>query len=214
MIHAYLFIKNIREGNGGHGPNFKRMMERINRVAGTNITVYHTFHDEVAQYKTHVWQCNGICKHRKPFLGKVMRTCNRAPGPNDVWWRQHQMSCGGTFVKISEPEPKNKAKKQKIENQQLPKITSWLNKSESSSTTTNMPKSSAFQPRGAGGLTKNNGGGTLVLRPTAKGQTTARDQNELTKAEELLRAKDILAAAGGNLRNVISIWNLNNPGEC
>lgn len=71
MIHAYLFIQNIREGNGGHGPNFKRIMENINRVAGTNITVYHTFHDEVALYKTHIWRCNGICQHRKPFYGWV-----------------------------------------------------------------------------------------------------------------------------------------------
>lgn len=60
MIHAYLFVLNIREGNGGHGPNFKRIMESINRTAGTNITVYHTFHDEVALYKTHIWRCNGI----------------------------------------------------------------------------------------------------------------------------------------------------------
>lgn len=67
MIHAYLFILNIREGNGGHGPNFKKIMEGINKIAGTNITVYHTFHDEVELYKTHWWRCNGICQHRKPF---------------------------------------------------------------------------------------------------------------------------------------------------
>lgn len=69
MIHAYLFILNIREDNGGHGPNFRRIMENINKVAGTNITVYHTFHNEVSLYKTHIWRCNGICQHRKPFYG-------------------------------------------------------------------------------------------------------------------------------------------------
>lgn len=39
MIHAYLFILNVREGNGGHGPNFRRIMTNINQAAGTNITV-------------------------------------------------------------------------------------------------------------------------------------------------------------------------------
>lgn len=110
MIHAYLFVLNIREGNGGHGPNFHKIMYNINKTAGTNITVYHTFHDEVNLYKTHVWRCNGICQHRKPFFGYVKRTANRAPGPNDLWWKQHQTSCGGYYEKISAPEPKRKPK--------------------------------------------------------------------------------------------------------
>merc|ERR1719268_192890 len=29
---------------------------------------------------------------------------NRAPGPNDRWWGQHQQTCGGTFLKFKEPE--------------------------------------------------------------------------------------------------------------
>ena len=29
---------------------------------------------------------------------------NRAPGPNDLWWKDHQRNCGGSFVKIKEPE--------------------------------------------------------------------------------------------------------------
>ncbi|EDV47009.1 sprT-like domain-containing protein Spartan [Drosophila erecta] len=117
MIHAYCFVLNIREGNGGHGPNFKRIMETINKVAGTNITVYHSFHDEVAAYRTHIWRCTGICQQRTPFLGYVKRTSNRAPGPNDQWWEKHQRECGGTFMKVGEPskpskpEPKTRAKK-------------------------------------------------------------------------------------------------------
>ena len=39
MIHAFSFVLGIREGNGGHGPNFCKMMESINKSAGTNITV-------------------------------------------------------------------------------------------------------------------------------------------------------------------------------
>lgn len=108
MIHAYLFVLGIREGNGGHGPNFKKTMENINRVAGTNITVYHNFYDEVNYFKKHVWRCNGICQHRKPFFGYVKRTSNRAPGPNDIWWIQHQQSCGGYFQKIDGPSAEDK----------------------------------------------------------------------------------------------------------
>ncbi|XP_017115127.1 uncharacterized protein LOC108137738 isoform X2 [Drosophila elegans] len=103
MIHAYCFILNIREGNGGHGPNFKRMMETINKVAGTNISVYHTFHDEVAAYRTHIWRCTGICQERTPFQGYVKRTANRPPGPSDQWWEKHTRECGGTFMKVGEP---------------------------------------------------------------------------------------------------------------
>ncbi|XP_032580023.1 sprT-like domain-containing protein Spartan [Drosophila sechellia] len=117
MIHAYCFVLNIREGNGGHGPNFKRIMETINKVAGTNITVYHTFHDEVASYRTHIWRCTGICRERSPFWGYVKRTSNRAPGPNDEWWARHHRECSGTFMKLGEPskppkpETKSRAKK-------------------------------------------------------------------------------------------------------
>lgn len=72
--------------------------------AGTNISVYHTFHDEVNVYKKHVWRCNGICTNRKPFFGYVRRVSNRAPGPNDLWWKSHMDSCGGLFKKVSEPD--------------------------------------------------------------------------------------------------------------
>ena len=34
----------------------------------------------------------------------VRRSINRAPSKNDHWWAEHQATCGGTFVKIKEPE--------------------------------------------------------------------------------------------------------------
>lgn len=52
-------------------------MNRINKVAGTTITIYHTFHDEVRYYKTHVWKCDGPCQHRPPYYGIVKRSMNR-----------------------------------------------------------------------------------------------------------------------------------------
>lgn len=108
MIHAFAFVMGIMEGNGGHGPNFIKMMTNINQRAGTNITVYHNFHDEVNHYKNHWWRCNGPCVNKKPFYGYVKRTSNRAPSKNDLWWNQHQNTCGGIFIKVKEPEPKRK----------------------------------------------------------------------------------------------------------
>lgn len=69
-------------------------------IAGTNITVYHDFYDEVALYKQHWWKCDGPCQHRKPFFGMVKRATNRAPGPNDFWWGEHSRYCGGNFIKV------------------------------------------------------------------------------------------------------------------
>ncbi|EGT39680.1 hypothetical protein CAEBREN_23268 [Caenorhabditis brenneri] len=104
MIHAYLFVKERNRDRDGHGPHFQSHMHRINQEGGTNITIYHSFHDEVRLYKQHWWRCTGACKDRRPFFGYVKRTCNRAPGPNDRWWSQHQLSCGGEFLKVKEPD--------------------------------------------------------------------------------------------------------------
>ena len=104
MIHAYLFVTDGNDDHDGHGPAFHEHMFRINKEAGTNISVYHNFHDEVALYKTHWWKCDGPCQNRRPFYGMVKRSMNRAPGPNDRWWAEHQSSCGGSFVKVKEPE--------------------------------------------------------------------------------------------------------------
>ena len=104
MIHAYLFVTDGNDDHDGHGPAFHEHMYRINKETGTKISVYHSFHDEVALYKQHWWKCNGPCVNRKPFYGLVKRSMNRAPGPTDFWWKQHQETCGGTYIKIKEPE--------------------------------------------------------------------------------------------------------------
>ena len=46
----------------------------------------------------------GPCQSRPPFFGKVRRSINRAPSRNDPWWAEHQNTCGGTFIKVKEPE--------------------------------------------------------------------------------------------------------------
>lgn len=106
MIHAYLFLTNNKDhrDRDGHGSEFCKHMYRINKEAGTKISIYHNFHEEVRLYKQHWWRCNGLCQHNKPFYGYVKRSMNRTPGPNDNWWANHQAICGGIFIKIKEPE--------------------------------------------------------------------------------------------------------------
>uniref|UniRef100_A0A8C9RWU1 DNA-dependent metalloprotease SPRTN n=1 Tax=Scleropages formosus TaxID=113540 RepID=A0A8C9RWU1_SCLFO len=111
MIHALLFVTQNNRDRDGHGPEFCKHMDRINKASGTNITVYHTFHDEVDLYRQHWWRCNGPCQNLKPFFGYVKRAMNRAPSAQDPWWADHQQSCGGTYIKIKEPE--NYGKKDK-----------------------------------------------------------------------------------------------------
>ncbi|KAF4325163.1 hypothetical protein BBO99_00000525 [Phytophthora kernoviae] len=58
MIHAYVFVATPVRDHDDHGPIFQAHMHRINTAAMTQITVYHTFHDEVDSYRQHIWQCN------------------------------------------------------------------------------------------------------------------------------------------------------------
>lgn len=76
---------------------------------------------------------------------------NRAPGPNDFWWKEHQQTCGGQFIKIKEPENfkvksskiKEKVKPSKNDNQPN-SMMNWLTKinpSITESKITSTPKS-------------------------------------------------------------------------
>uniref|UniRef100_F1LEW7 Zinc finger RAD18 domain-containing protein n=1 Tax=Ascaris suum TaxID=6253 RepID=F1LEW7_ASCSU len=62
MIHAYLFVTVRDRDRNGHGTQFQYHMRRINAIAGTNITIYHSFHAEVASYRQHWWRCDGPCR--------------------------------------------------------------------------------------------------------------------------------------------------------
>jgi hypothetical protein len=75
----------------------------VNNHGDYEVTIYHTFHDEVDSYRTHVWQCDGPCKSQPPYFGLVRRSMNRAPGKSDTWWARHGAECGGTYAKIQEP---------------------------------------------------------------------------------------------------------------
>ncbi|XP_011870468.1 PREDICTED: sprT-like domain-containing protein Spartan [Vollenhovia emeryi] len=135
MIHAYLFLTNNDRDRDGHGPNFCKHMHRINKEAGTNITIYHNFHEEVKLYKQHWWKCNGPCQNKPPYFGTVRRSMNRPPGPSDFWWSRHQQNCNGQFIKIKEPEnfksrskQNNKSKSTSKDNKPNRSITNWITK--------------------------------------------------------------------------------------
>lgn len=108
-IHAYFFVttgwRHSRGDDGtGHCKGFLLLADAINSHGNYLITVYHTFHDEVDSYRTHVWQCDGPCRTQPPQFGLVKRSMNRPPGKSDYWWKQHEEECGGTYTKIMEPE--------------------------------------------------------------------------------------------------------------
>lgn len=160
MIHAYLFVTHNNKDRDGHGPEFLSHMTRINKETGTKITVYHSFHDEVDLYRQHWWKCDGPCKNRRPYFGVLKRARNKAPGPKDNWWAEHQANCGGKFMKIKEPENYGKKKpvKRKAPNASESKestsdIRSFLKNdlsgSGSSRSTKSLPKSSSAKPSNA-----------------------------------------------------------------
>lgn len=126
MIHGYLFITNPKacREQGGHGKEFCEIMNNINSITGLNITVYHSFHDEVDYFRKHIWKCNGPCQQQKPYYGLVKRAMNRAPGPKDYWWKRHEQNCGGQFTKIEGPEfhPEEKAKKEPKNKKRKPTV--------------------------------------------------------------------------------------------
>lgn len=108
-IHAYFFLtagwQHSRGDDGtGHGTGFLLLADAINNHGNFEITVYHTFHDEVESYRTHVWKCNGPCQTQPPFFGLVKRSMNRAPSASDPWWTKHELECGGSYTKIMEPD--------------------------------------------------------------------------------------------------------------
>jgi len=44
----------------------------------------------------------------------VKRAMNRAPGPTDFWWKDHQATCGGRYIKVREPDGFSEKKAKQI----------------------------------------------------------------------------------------------------
>ncbi|NXN87149.1 SPRTN protein, partial [Bombycilla garrulus] len=120
MIHALLFVTHNYKDRESHGPEFCKHMRRINLLTGANVTIYHNFYDEINLYRQHWWRCNGPCQNRAPYFGYVKRSMNRAPSAHDFWWDEHQRTCGGTFMKVKEPEKFSEKSKQKTQTEKPP----------------------------------------------------------------------------------------------
>ncbi|CAL4123391.1 unnamed protein product, partial [Meganyctiphanes norvegica] len=110
LLYIYIYIYTLLPQKSGNDScpdlpfNVRIYHFRISEVVGLFFAVYHSFHDEVDQYRQHIWQCDGPCRKRPPYFGMVKRSMNRIPGPRDTWWGRHQQNCGGSYTKIKEPE--------------------------------------------------------------------------------------------------------------
>jgi len=155
MIHAYLFVTHNNRDRDGHGPEFLKHMVRINDATGTNISVYHSFHDEYDHLHGHWWRCTGPCRQWKPFYGYVKRSMNRVPSNKDRWWDEHERRCGGKFEKIKEPENyKTKGNKKRSANE----ITSNKNnQNENQPTTSQISTPSKKKKKITNGVIPNHG---------------------------------------------------------
>jgi hypothetical protein len=136
-IHAYFFVttswKHARGDDGtGHGAGFLLLADAISNHGEYEITVYHTFHDEIDSYRTHVWKCDGPCQTQPPFFGLVKRSMNRPPSKSDSWWVKHTEECGGAYTKISEPDltkaQLNAMSAKERAGRQKNKIDNWIHK--------------------------------------------------------------------------------------
>ncbi|XP_017489340.1 PREDICTED: sprT-like domain-containing protein Spartan [Rhagoletis zephyria] len=103
MIHAYISLKGGRD-TGEHGVVFHSHMKRINDQAGTNITVYHSFNDEVSYLRKYIWRCSGAtCQAAHPYRGYVSLPTKRRPSKWDKAYRLHlERGCTGTFQQVSD----------------------------------------------------------------------------------------------------------------
>ncbi|XP_050462197.1 DNA-dependent metalloprotease dvc-1 isoform X2 [Cataglyphis hispanica] len=212
MIHAYLFLTNNDSDRDGHGPNFCKHMYRINKEAGTNITIYHNFHDEVRLYRQHWWKCNGPCQHRPPFFGTVRRSMNRAPGPSDFWWSEHQRNCNGVFIKIKEPKnfksyPKQ-SDKSKLKDQKSSKsITDWFSKNTPATAKSTSSKISLIHSDSKI-LTQRNNDKPSTSRDNNGGTNSFRAMNEKNTQDLSLGMKKL----GGSINNLHG-WSTSGPSE-
>ncbi|KAF2202743.1 hypothetical protein GQ43DRAFT_430514 [Delitschia confertaspora ATCC 74209] len=184
-IHAYFFIttswQHSRGDDGtGHGVGFQLLADAINNHGGYEITIYHTFHDEVDSYRTHVWQCDGPCRTVPPFFGLVKRSMNRPPGKSDSWWAKHEAECGGTYTKIQEPELTKKQKdamsKKERAGRQKNKIDAWV-KTKEKATKTGIAEGSTSTHSKA--VISQKEGETSFGKPTSMAATEAITVNDV-----------------------------------
>lgn len=102
MIHAFVHQKQLP--GRSHGHHFTAIMNRINKAAGTDITVFHSWRAEVKALKKFHWRCTGdICQAYGPTRGTISLPTQRKPNRFDHSVRFHEKyNCTGTFQQISD----------------------------------------------------------------------------------------------------------------
>ncbi|GLE03222.1 hypothetical protein PINS_up012101 [Pythium insidiosum] len=199
MIHAYIFVSSPVRDREDHGPIFQSHMRRINESAGTNITVYHTFHDEVDAYRQHWWQCDGPCRRKAPYFGLVKRSMNRVPGPLDRWWEEHQRTCGGVYTKIKEPPGFKEKQEKKLQKQARkkkkeqdataqPSVKNFFEKAEKPPTSERQPK----RPK----LEDNATTEKLFVKDDEAGKPATATNHETNPPTEIYLSEGMMVAAG------------------
>lgn len=88
----------------GHGPEFHKHMYRINAATrcAKIISVYHTFHDEVALYTSGTGGDAADLAQVDPRLRLREKGNEQSPGLATDGGLSNQNSCGGTYTKESE----------------------------------------------------------------------------------------------------------------
>ena len=135
---------------------------------------------------------------------------NRPPGPNDFWFKEHQLTCGGQFIKVREPEKPVKEKKTKNEPKINPKtsgVEKWLIPSPK-----NKPKDKPFnnlsRPKAKPG---SNGLG----KPKNKPGSSSKDINKAGSSSNNINkpGSSGLKTKGGSKVITINKWNTNTTDE-
>lgn len=73
-----------------------KLINEINAKAGTNISVYHNFHNEVALCRKLLYRCNGICQIQSPNYGLL----HSFPDEMLTWYINHVVNCGGELNRV------------------------------------------------------------------------------------------------------------------
>ncbi|XP_021348803.1 sprT-like domain-containing protein Spartan isoform X2 [Mizuhopecten yessoensis] len=202
MIHAYLFVTDNNTDHDGHGPQFHSHMYRINKETGANISVYHTFHEEVENYRQHWWRCTGPCRERKPYFGYVKRAMNRAPSERDTWWKDHKNSCNGIYEKVKEPEGYGEKKKTSEKSESTD-----IKKREKVKEINKNMDIRLFAGKGnvlSAGRGKDNSVNIVDKKLSAIGTSHDRVQKTLTGGLDRSSSKIVPTVKGGNKSNVTS----------
>lgn len=175
---------------------------------------------QVDLYRQHWWQCNGPCQSRPPYYGKVKRSSNRAPSHNDLWWAEHQRACGGTFIKVKEPQSFSlKEKKRKPKHGDIKQLleAGTSKRMDSSSTTVSFSGRGHVldhQKRGGGGdtcdLTESQSIREKALAAAEQRLKTNQEKGKRKKpqtGEQLRRVVARKRCCQDDSHDIMSIWN-------